>query len=625
MASVAFLAQATPARLWHARPELVVAISTYLTGSTVFGVLAFRNFPAPLVISLQLTLALVPTLLIMWGAPEKTDDQRLAPFGIIRAVLGGLALVMLQATALVAGFDYHSNFAYEKLEVGAGYHVDSAFHVAIIQNILANGRPSTGQHLQPFLAYHWLSHYFDAAIVRIFGLDAWDSYVLVYYAKATSIVLAFMYFVERATRSRSPAVFWTALAVTIPAFAAGWYPTLSHAQWVPVLLLLLAGPWLADVINCPDVGIRRLIKLSALVVALTLGKGSIGMAVVVLFGASVVLKRLFSLRVAFTLSIWGIGLLWWAGLAGVASGRSRGDLQPVGLVETLAFALSRLEYSTGLIFSLLGMSLLLFFVKQMSCRALPLGMELSLATGVIGIVSIFASANSSDAYYYFLGLCYAALVVVLPTVLSRSEQASGPSAGLVLVGLALAVSPWTAGAQLSPYQSFSSMAASVMSLNGVTYHWHNATKGPEEWVSLWRLVSGRVDQTRIDDPNRHQLETLSEELNRTLAGIGSSRSSAFLFVPSEVFAGIAVTTPGNVEWSTGMLISATTGMVLLHGIPPEAPSSTYGFASYTDAGEEARWKSAKDVTWSDLCSFGKPVLVVRQMTPVIIEASCLPE
>lgn len=623
MTSVAVLAQATPARLWHARPELVVAIITYLTGSTVFGVLAFRNFTALLVISLQLTLALVPALMIMWGAPEKTNDQRLTPLGIIRAVLGGLALVVLQATALGAGFNYFSNFAYQRLEVGGGYHVDSAFHVAIIQNILANGRPSTGQHIQPFLAYHWLSHYFDAAIVQIFRLDAWDSYALVYYAKATSIVLAFMHFVERATRSWSPAVFWIALAVTISAFTAGWYPTLSHSQWVPVLLLLLLGPWLADVINSPDVGVRQLIQLSALVVALTLGKGSIGMAVVVLFGASVVLKRLFSLRVVFTLSIWGIGLLWWAGLAGVASGPSRGDLQPAGLVKTLAFALSRLEYSTGLIFSLLGMSLLLILVRTISWRALPLGMELILATGVISLVSVFVSGSSSDAYYYFLGLCYVALVVVLPTALNRSEQASGSSAGLVLVGLALAVSPWTAGAQLSPYQSLSSMAASVVSLNGMTYHWHNATKSPEDRVTLWRLVSGRVDETRIDDPKGHQLETLSEELDRTLADISSSRSSAFLFVPSEVFAGIAVTTPGNREWSTGMLVSATTGMVLLHGIPPEAPSSTYGFASYNDAGDEARWKSAKDVTLSDLCSFGKPVLVVRQMTPVIIEAQCL--
>lgn len=612
-----------PSSFRRAHPEVVVACSTFLLASTALAVLAFRNFSAALIVVLQATLALVPIWFLLRRTLSRSSlSGQLSPVGVVRAISGALALVLFQSAAIVGGpAEYFSNFAHVRLGLGAGYHVDTAFHVAIIQNILANGRPSTGQHLQPFLAYHWLSHYLDAAIVKTFSLDAWDSYALLYYLKSTPVVLAFVSFVERCSRAWSPKVFWFALTATFPAFSASWYPTASHSQWVPVLVLLLAGPWIAGVVRAQEIDGRQLVKLSAIVVVLTLGKGSIGVAFVVFIATSLVLQRRMTRLVVGSLAAWALGLLWWARLAGAVDRAAVPSTQRIGLIDFLDLVVRQFEESTGLIFAVVGMVFLLIGLRRAFGGALPMAAALCVTTVAVGVVSVLSA--SGFVFYYFLGLAYVTLVMVVSLVFSEADRAAAPTASQIAVMLALAVSPWTLEAQYSPYQSLPRMVNTALSLNDTTYRWHNEGRVQERHVTLWRLATGSADLAQRFDSEPAIMESLRDELEATLLRAGVSRSSALLFIPEDVFADLEVAVPGGRMWSSGLLVTATTGMILVHGVHDDTPAGSYGFPSYARAIDEARRRTTDDAAPLNLCQFGKAVLIVRDVDPIVVEATCV--
>lgn len=626
MINVQVSGRLAPTQFRPPRDELFIVGLTFFVFSTIFGITFFQNFAAPLVVALQFTLAAVPGWLFLRKPPNSVPmATSLTFFSTARAVLGGLGLATLQAVSLVASPDYFGNFAYLRLEVDGEYHADSAFHVAIIQSILANGRPSTGQHLQPLLAYHWLSHYFDAAIVRVFALDAWDSYALLYYLKATAITIAFIRLIARSTSNWPLSVFWIALIATFPAFTASWYPTASHSQWIPVLLLLLTGPWIADIIRNHDTSAWQWMQLSLLVVILTLGKGSIGLALVMLVATSIVLTGRLGARSAFVLASWGFGLLWWARRSGAVEGTMGLGFSPQGLGDIVAFSVKRLEESSALIFALLGVVVLLLALRKVVPGALPLALGIGISTAVFGIIGVVGPAASSYTFYYFLGLAYVTLVVVLPVALDRPGRREGPSAGVIAVILSLALSPWTATAQFTPYQSLSAMETTLVSLNDVTYRFYNVGRPQEEWITVRRLVSGQVDRTAARERRPTFFEDFRSALDSTLLEIGESRASALLFIPAEIFAEPAFPSPEARGWSSGLLVTATTGMILVHGVHPEAPSSHYGFGAYASTVEDARWRSRDEIVLSELCAYEKPVLILRDSMQFLIETACLPD
>ncbi len=598
----------------------------FLGGSTLFAVLAFQNF-SPLIVSLlQLTLAAGPLTLIILGSSRGGRLEVRDLLGrVARAGGGALGLVSLQLVALVVWRPYFTNYAYARLDSGGGYHRDSAFHVAIIQNILSRGRPSTGQHLEPFLPYHILSYYFDAALIRIFALDPWGSYALLFFAKTTLILLCVLFFVRFLSQHRSITYFWIVLAAVVPAFVATWHVTGSHTQWVPMAALLLTAPTVARILAAPDVSARHVGFLTLLVVGLTLGKGSIGLAFAVFVGLWLTFTGRLSVTVAVGGTSWITFLLLWARAAGQTGGETDQSSLP-GVFELVR---DRTSYLSPYLVSLFLLVILLAVLSRKGLNPSSGGIAaaLGLATFVILGVAVFASGSSSDAYYYVSGLFAVCLVTVLP-VLLRGHPAGDPKADVsttTLLAVVLALSPVMAESVLSPYGDLQEMGSTLIAANTATYVWVNSGEAVEKHRSVLRSLTRTSGlEHSPDEAGETTFEALREAISEILAENGHSRSTASMFVTQEVFDELVDEYGLGMDTYSGLLLTATTGVSLVFAVPA-GEMMAYGFRPYRQSAQDTMRRGSDLMSEVELCRFGRPVIVLHSLSvPDLSMASCPP-
>jgi len=590
--------------------------------SSVYAVLAFRNFAALTVIMLQLGLTAIPLTLLLRGiGEERAGIERRLVIDLAGASLGAVALVFLQVAALVQWEDYFANFAVARLAVGGGFHQDSAFHVAILQNILNGGVASTGQHLAPFIPYHVLSYYFDAFFVQVFSLDPWESYALLFYAKSSLMLVSVIYFVRIGLRARRRSAFWFLAPVVTLAWAHTWHSVGSHTLWVPMTLLLLLAPWLHGLLEGERVvGPREMAKLTLLVAALTFGKGSIGLAFALIVGLILFFSGRISAVVVLGGLVWVSFLAFWAFISAQAT-PSNLFVWPI---EGLA---ARLAYVDELVVSLLLLAGLSAIVRSRDIHSnggIIAGVLLSSLFAIVA-VSIWVANNSSDSFYYVSALFAVAIVTVIPLLLLQvrkplDEPRLGPA--VWLVGFAIAVSPVVAEAPIGPYVGLTRPLEIARAADTVTYRWLNADRVESAAVSAlrsptqWKWYGAPIPE------GTSLVKRLGQAADSLLEDSEVPKREALLFVPSEAFAELAAFETGP-DWAHGMLITAVTGFPLLHGVP-SGVAPTYGFHSYLGIGDEVFQKPLNSVSSSSLCESDRAVVVVESLLGPSLRLECSP-
>ena len=607
--------------------DLVRTTGCFFVVSSIYGVLAFRNFPALVVIGLQLVVLSFPVLVMLRARRFKVagyERPTLAAVTFSAAV--ALFFVGLQLDALVGWDALFTNFAFERLEAGGGYHRDSVFHIAIIQNILNHGVPSTGQHETPFIAYHFLSYYFDAALIGMFALDAWESYALLFFAKTSVVLISLLYFLTATIPAGGPRARGLVLVFGALSFVASWAVVGGHTNWVPIVALLLSGPWLHRVLWSDRIQPLQLAALSGLVVFLTLGKSSIGLAFAAVVAVLLLFRQRMSLAASAVAALWAGWLLTWSTIVASYSGASSrvADIRSVG--DVIYRVLNHGLESGAIMTSLLLLAGGLIYLGRHTSTEIPLHAGISVLLAFLAIAVLAAAvATGSDGSYYMMALFHVGFVVGVPALFGSECQVSQSREGqlVLLLTFALVLAPVT-------YQSYGDPVGNlrtIMSGSTVTYDWYNLSVPSDRRASVRRFAQGSVGHG-VAEREPTSLEVARNEILRTIAEHDLNRSDVFLFVPKETFdqleheLGIAATSSWNPSSYNGLLVTAVTGLPLIYGIPA-ATHWRYGFGDYATSPQSVRQRSSVDTPLEALCGHGRAVIVLSDVALPSVAVECL--
>jgi hypothetical protein len=98
-----------------------------------------------------------------------------------------------------------------------------------------------------------------------------------------------------------------------------------------------------------------------------------------------------------------------------------------------------------------------------------------------------------------------------------------------------------------------------------------------------------------------------------------------MFVPQEVFDQLEIdryiAARERRDDYTGLLLTAVTGMSLVHGVR-EGTTRNYGFHAYLDSSEDVFRRSLAEMPPSELCNFGRPIIVLRSFDPLSLDIEC---
>lgn len=589
-------------------------IATFLlVGGTLASGLLFPNFGWGQVATVLLLYSAVPFLLV-------TVDslKRGRPVLSLRSGLGAVAasslFVAITASQLMRWSDYFPRMSYDRLAAGNGFHVDSAFHISIVQGILRTGYPTTGQHLDPFIGYHSLTHYVDAGVVWLLGIDPWESYALVFFAKFISLFIALVFYAGQIFPGRESISFFFILSLTTGiVLSASGHVVGSHGQWFPVLFLLLLAHRVSTALRKSKLEGPDLALLSVVVVLLSLGKISLGFTFAVFAGFTMLLQNWRDFRVYFVGTVWALFFIFF--------GREFGS-------ATAGGGLSLLNESWAEIWSaFLMIAVSATFGKILRESALVLFSRAFAALIILLFTLSFAVLTSpSDVFYFFFG----ALVVgsvFLPACLApaiRRLWAESPRVNLVrdgslravlfLFSLVIVFGPVIATAPFTPYRSGEAMAVSLVD----SFSLASENTGALTNNSQLNFSSpGDSGEMVADQEPSSYFQALRLEVGQLADSLGGELKP-LLWLSKEDFSWLGSVSGAEEDWSTSLLVTAVVGETLLFGVP-ESPSRLYGFADYSS---QEKQLSPEDFDLTIACSFGRPVIQTLDIESLSFAVIC---
>lgn len=596
----------------------------YLSGAMAYGILSFRNFSVGEVVTTVLLFSALPLGLILFSASPRRAGSVTNRWSSV-VISGFIAPLMffVQFSGLRMWEGYFSNFANHRLERGEpGFHPDSVFHVAIIQGILNNAYPTTGQHLEPWVRYHALSHYVDAVSLRLLSIDPWESYALLFFAKGIALTLGVIYFALRVAEPHFTRFFWAVLAIVYPAFTATWHVIGSHGQWLPMVLFTLSAYHVFVVAMKDRRTWRDYALLTLLIVALSLGKISLGFGLAVLVGFWLFLRKPFDWRLAVT----GLGWLVFFGLYGGFFFGFR-----TGVISQPGVSLGNLEISGAEIFAicLLGVvsGLVARGAEHTYARSYAVAVGISL--GFVTLLVIVVTENSSDGFYFFSGLFSVTLFLSVPLIagillrqpisgVARRRTEKSELRILALAGsLLFASSPVVATAHVSLYSSLSAIWSTASAMKDHSYFWFNESAAHTESRSVWHGLRGI--QLPKDKPEEAPYASrLRDSLRKYVTANELSNQAPLLHLTSEQFVVIGDKFSAPNDWSIGLAVTAVTGMPLVFGVA-EPNFQYYGFSDYDS---NAQVRKENETFIDDLCSFNRPVITVVDVSALEFALFC---
>lgn len=601
---------------------LTVAVASglvYIFFACVLAVLAFKNFPLFNVLSAVLLLSFPAVIAFITDIrSSKVFLGKIGPRGIATSFLVATVSILIQSSSIRSGHSFFTNFPNDRIESGEGFNLDSAFHVSIIQSILSRGYPSTGQHLEPFLEYHTLSHYGDALVLWATGLDPWESYALLFFSKSAAIVLATIYFSYRVTRNGREKLFLTVAPVVALIFTNSWTIVISHANWLPMYLVVLASPWMYALTKKTRVTIGDSIILTAIVVVASLGKISVGFSVAVFIGLVLFVKEPRRPLVVLMGMAWaGFFFVWSRGFSGASLIRSWAD----------AFRDVPAEA-----FSIVGICLVFLLAYKLGGAKHHLGLALAIAlsASIHVFVGLFFLRSPLDTAAFFVGLF--AIVFLISTQsllgvgvwerhnLQQREMALMPAA-VVALALTLASMPTLAKAPLAPFRPPMAVLDSVFLTNTVSYQWFNHSKPPNERMSIMRAFTGS-GLPIVSESREPYFSTFRTSLETFLEEDSINPADALLFLSSEQFEELAQKSEIPNSENLGFLLVAVNGISLIYGMPAldgEWKSSFFGNSRY---GQEALRIPATSATEATLCQWNRPVVRIENLERPTFKLYC---
>ena len=457
-------------------------------------------------------------------------------------------------------------------------YVDTSFHVALINSIVRYGYPSTDLHQGAFSWYHVATHYYDAALVYLTGIDFKAHYALASFAKmivAIAAVFATIYALD--IRSRVGAIFSYILVAIFT--ASTWLIVESHSQWLAILVGLLCLPIVKRCWHRLDaVGTTLFTAASILTI---LGKVSLGVPFVFVIGLTLWVRHWTNWRIYLSGAV--IFLVF-----------AVNYLALVQAIPTQPPNIRHYLHVKGPGIPLFLTFYALSFYRNGFARAAAPFVTISI---LIYVFILYVLDLLSDAVYFNLGLWFVTICAIALDLGIRPDQGRDWLRGWVprkadpvlynfwVRGAALCVGPLL----LASYYTTESVLPRL-------------EKGGARMAGILNNVNP-VTQDRIE--------------NRIASAANAIDPDAPLFVPRENWL-LLYRMDGMEEQRASdyvLKFVSTVDRPLIHGVPAGA-THRYNFANY---GPNAEWRDILD----DGCGGHDDVLILASVRPIeVVEHIC---
>jgi hypothetical protein len=546
-----------------------------------------------------------------------TEVPRLTILNMFLALIVAGFLMAILNSPNVQFFDYFRTFPLLEAELGLGWNSDSAFHATIIHSFNLFGFPSIGQHDTPLLVYHVLSHFVDAVVVKVTGIDVWQSYGLFYFFKSLLLLSAILFFIASVTLNKKLYIFLLSLVFLTPVVVATWHAIGSHGLWFTSLLVILSAPLVYKVIskNNPLRTVDYFILFS-LFVAVSLGKVSSGFMYAALVGFLLLITHYKDARVY----VFGIALLvFFVMFSSFITGSGSAFVVP-GILDLWGFIALKQNPSFGqlgqiyLLILIIGITAWLF--KSLVAIRLLAASVLSVLTLAV-IVAMQPNFSGSDVWYFTFGLSSVLMMLAYQLIVA----ALGAYKFRYFEGMIYIDYP------IIKCTLIVMLLAATSKFNSTGYSFFNAgfesTKNVLKNVSSqqFRQLNGYDNELKVDifkqiaDRKYINFNKYSRPLSEFKAGLQEfmranrlSARNTLVYMPREIFES-SMARFGGAEWARGMLLYAVTGVPLLHGI--ESLRATYGYSDYDG---ESLWVERKDFDVNVACQSEKNIVIVESFT-----------
>lgn len=580
---------------------IIGAMIVFFVLSTIFGFFLFRQFSGIDVVNVSLVFFLLFVVMVVSFSKIKVDLKKyLSLINVVSAFFLSILFFYYIGGGSHWFHEYYPMYPTLQVDIGLSVLRDSLYHISLIQSILNFGYPSIAQHDLPVTGYHVLSHYIDASILKITGLDPFGSYGLLYYFKNVFLILSFAYFLYLMSDHKSLILYFISF-VALFHFAGGSRHMIgSHGLWFASFLFILSFHKVYALLNKEKITRLDYFFVFSLVVFISLGKVSSGFVYAMFLGFYFLIKDVKDYRVYI------VGVAWcaffWVYMHSMSDYTEGSSLFPTPerIHELMSHEKIRVLYPYLSVLFLLSMSI---FKKAVFRYLLA-----SLLTffGLIFVLSTNPDFSGSDIAYFRYGLLYILVFIIFSVILDKNSYLNMNIAGLTRkIGVA----------SIAIYISIISFDSFVNSLGAKKYSffdYFNERLKEEDKLSITRLYedSSAISEIRekyVD--NRYQINSFKSELYEYIASNGFERESLLLYVPKEAyedyFSGFKVSNE-----FLGVFIYSVTGVPLLHGV--RNPRRTYGYSDYDD---NAFWREKDDFDKVKACRFDKDIVILNGWSP----------
>ncbi len=248
----------------------------------------------------------------------------------------------------------------------------------------------------------------------------------------------------------------------------------------------------------------------------------------------------------------------------------------------------------------------------------------------LGLVSIFAitslaAGNPSDSYYFFHGFFTVTALLVTPVIVNSltaksTEPHQTPDAAVKFPGdyalapsLILLLSPIIF---FGPPHESGNLARTVGAASAVTYYWNGELSGDlADTEGVLERTLARV----AAETSPTYFDQFSSAISTVLEKNHIDRGDSLLFISADGFQTIEALARPRYPWSTGLLVTAVTGMTLVYSVDDSHPEGYYGFISY---GADSHRRDYDQESLSEVCSFGRPVVIANDLTSLQFSLHC---
>jgi len=534
---------------------------------------------------------------------------------IFIAILITFLVIMIESTASIF-IDYYRTFPLLEAELGLDVHPDTSFHVSLIQSIMSYGYPSTMQHGAPIIYYHILSHYLDAFILSITGLDPFDSYGLLYFFKIFLFLSSILIFLSQIIKNKHPFIYIASLFILAPMLASTWSAVGSHALWITSVIVLLSAHKTFNILTKNKKNsLKDFIYLFILIIVISIGKISVGFVYAVFIGMFLLLKQWKDYKVYLIGTVWILFFLLFQKLLFLHTSSTAVNNFSFIALYNLFINISDSPYKmlqSNYISILILMILYILYRTKNNYRLLVSSVSALLIIGII----ITIKGNEfirADIFYFEYSLAFILILFMFQNIFYNVYTFNKQVVAL------LALVFLSNFYYLSKFNILSMGTSSIgqrlQSLNYTPFNNISKKLSTSEKVNF---INGGIQTSWVDRQDR-PLHNFRKGLNEFLISNKIDKKNILLFIPKEIYEKDLYFIKRK-DWSKGLFIYAMTGTPLIYA--NKELIRGFGYQHYTN---DSLWVYRDNFNPKKVCSmkFANTIIVVQNFwTPQFSIIDC---